>query len=330
MEKISVIVPVYKVQKYLDDCIKDIVEQTYENLEIILIDDGSPDICPEICDRWAQKDARIKVLHVENGGQGKARNIALDIMSGELVTFIDSDDRVDPQLISALYDALKKDGSDISVCDYRRFDDSDSLIYDRKKVIPDSTVKDGFDVLSSGEMYRRSEFWGKLYKSEIFGDIRIVTGVPYEDAHLLPYILEKAKKMSFIDTELYYYRRDDGHLSVMNSVISKKKFFIFDMLREHDRYYRKKKIKEARMSVLSEIVAKTVKASVLCREMKLKRSFYKTFFANLSHVVFAPLGILGIKEKILYLSCIVPLPAFTRYYKNKLRFTVDFEDRNNF
>jgi glycosyltransferase involved in cell wall biosynthesis len=330
MDKISVIVPVYKVERYLNDCIEGIVGQTYENLEIILIDDGSPDACPDICDKWAEKDCRVKVIHCENGGQGRARNAALDIMSGDYVTFIDSDDRVDPRLINTLYDVLKRDGSDISVCDFVRFDDSEELSFESDPSVPESRILNAFDVLSSGAMYRRSELWGKLYKAEIFKNVRLVTGVPYEDTHAIPYILEKTEKISEFDTVLYYYRNDDSHKSVMNSVISKKKFYIFEMLREHERYYKKRKIKAARTQILSEMVAKTVKASVLCREMKLKGSFYKTFFANFCPVVFAPIGMLGFKERLLYLSSIVPIPAFTRYYKRKLSIALDFEDRNNF
>ncbi len=330
MEKITVIVPVYKVERYLDDCIGGIVGQTYENLEIILIDDGSPDACPEICDSWSKKDGRIKVLHRENGGQGRSRNVALDIMSGDYVTFIDSDDRVDPRLIKTLYDVLKRDGSDISVCDFRRFDDHEELSFGEEAVLPESKISNASDVLGSGTMYKRSELWGKLYKAELWKNLRLIEGVPYEDTHAVPYILERAEKISEFDTVLYYYRNDNRHKSVMNSVISSKKFYVFDMLREHAGYYRKKKIRPARTQVLSAIVAKTVKASVLCREMGLKNSFYKTFFNNLCPVVFAPIGVLGFKERLLYLSTFLPVPAFIRYYKRKLNIAVDFEDRTNF
>ena len=91
-EKVSIIVPVYNVEKYLDKCIESIVNQTYRNIEIILVDDGSPDKCPEICNEWAKKDDRIKVIHKENGGLSSARNAALEIAQGDYITFVDSDD----------------------------------------------------------------------------------------------------------------------------------------------------------------------------------------------------------------------------------------------
>jgi len=92
VELISVIVPIYKVEEYLDRCVRSIAEQTYTNLEIILVDDGSPDGCPAMCDRWAEKDSRIKVIHKENGGLSDARNAGLRIAMGEYISFIDSDD----------------------------------------------------------------------------------------------------------------------------------------------------------------------------------------------------------------------------------------------
>ena len=114
--KVSIIVPVYGVEKYLNACIESIVKQTHQNLEIILIDDGSPDNCPEMCDEWVQKDDRIKVIHKENGGQGTARNAALDIMTGDYVLFVDSDDRILPTMVEKMLDATDKGKIDLVLC----------------------------------------------------------------------------------------------------------------------------------------------------------------------------------------------------------------------
>ena len=120
---ISVIVPVYKVENFLDRCVESIVGQTYENLEIILVDDGSPDNCPAMCDKWAEKDGRIKVIHKENGGVSSARNAALDIVSGDYICFVDSDDWIDPGMYEFLYKNSQKYDADISCCGI--FDDYD-------------------------------------------------------------------------------------------------------------------------------------------------------------------------------------------------------------
>ena len=117
MDLISIIVPVYKVEKYLDKCVQSIVDQTYQNLEIILVDDGSPDNCGAMCDVWAEKDSRIKVIHQENRGGGAARNAALNLSSGEYIAFVDSDDYIAPDMFDYLY-SLLDDGGDIAECAY--------------------------------------------------------------------------------------------------------------------------------------------------------------------------------------------------------------------
>lgn len=114
-ELISIIVPVYKVEKYLDKCVESIVEQTYKNLEIILVDDGSPDNCPAMCDEWAKKDSRIKVIHKKNGGLSSARNAGLDGCTGDYIYFLDSDDYIADNCIEMLFNAIVSDGSDMCI-----------------------------------------------------------------------------------------------------------------------------------------------------------------------------------------------------------------------
>ena len=113
---ISVIVPVYRVEEYLERCVKSILSQTYKNLEVILVDDGSPDQCPAICDAWAEKDARVKVIHQENKGLSGARNAGIDAASGEYLAFVDSDDYVSPHFIEELYQLLQDTGCAIGQC----------------------------------------------------------------------------------------------------------------------------------------------------------------------------------------------------------------------
>ena len=117
--KISVIVPIYKVENYLKRCIDSIRKQTYQNLEIILVDDGSPDMCGEMCERYAQEDSRIRVLHKENGGLSDARNVGIEAATGEYIAFVDSDDWIDDKMYEVLYDTLLKCDADIAECSYR-------------------------------------------------------------------------------------------------------------------------------------------------------------------------------------------------------------------
>ena len=124
MSLVSVIVPVYKVEKYLNRCVNSILNQTYKDLEVILVDDGSPDSCPEICDGYAQKDKRVKVIHKENGGQGSARNSGLDVARGEYILFVDSDDYIAKNLIEITLQKAERFDADMVIFDYASVDEN--------------------------------------------------------------------------------------------------------------------------------------------------------------------------------------------------------------
>ena len=157
--KISVIIPIYKAEKFLDKCIGSVVGQTYENLEIILVDDGSPDNCPAICDSWAEKDRRIKVVHKENGGLSSARNAGLDVVTGEYFGFIDSDDWIEKDFFEFLITNALKENADISRCGlYLDYEDDDSchdqevqyetpVVVDNKGYICFTRIAIYFDIL---------------------------------------------------------------------------------------------------------------------------------------------------------------------------------------
>ena len=133
-ELISIIVPVYKVEKYLDKCINSIVSQTYKNLEVILVDDGSPDSCGKMCDEWTKKDTRIKVIHKENGGLSDARNFGLDCAKGKYIQFVDSDDYIEKDMIEFLYKNLKENNADISICSNYMVDEENVINVGTRKI----------------------------------------------------------------------------------------------------------------------------------------------------------------------------------------------------
>ena len=118
MSKVSIIIPIYKVEKYLNQCINTIVHQTYKNLEIILVDDGSPDECPKICDSWGRKDSRIKVIHKSNGGLSDARNEGLTKATGKYLLFVDSDDWISLNMVSDLVKIMDKENADMGICQF--------------------------------------------------------------------------------------------------------------------------------------------------------------------------------------------------------------------
>lgn len=208
---ISVIVPVYKVEEWLDECVESIVNQSYKNLEIILVDDGSPDNCPQLCDKWAKKDERIKVIHKENGGLSSARNAALDIMTGDYISFIDSDDYIHKDMYQIMLEDLKRTKSDIVKCG-RYIDNQKTLT---KKIVVDSTKEYKHEQILDCFFYHKDDFcsgvWDKLYKASLFENIRFPDGLNSEDYYIYAVVYNRAKKLYYNNSFLYYYRiREDS------------------------------------------------------------------------------------------------------------------------
>lgn len=216
---ISVIVPVYKVEKYLDKCIRSIADQTYRNLEIILVDDGSPDRSGAICDEWAEKDSRIKVIHKENGGGGQARNVALDAARGDLIAFVDSDDYIAPAMFSYLY-SLMDEETDIAECAYvETFDDYAEFPRTEAK----TSVYNREDAMYAHiqDTVFRQLIWNKLYRREVIGDIRFPAGTKIDDEFFTYRVLMNAEKLLLSDKICYAYRQQPD--SVMHQKYSLKR-----------------------------------------------------------------------------------------------------------
>lgn len=205
-ELISVIVPVYKVEPYLPRCVDSILNQTYSNLEIILVDDGSPDGCGAICDAYAEKDSRIRVIHKENGGLSDARNVAMDIAQGAYYAFVDSDDYVTPDYIASLYAALLKGGAQISVVGSRKVFENESVPVNEQA----APVEHSFDTKAAiRELltmdHISQEAWGKLYKAELFAGIRFPVGELYEDLAIIFQLFLRAERVVCSNRPLYRY-----------------------------------------------------------------------------------------------------------------------------
>lgn len=227
---VSIIVPVYNVEKYLKKCIQSIINQTYKNLEIILVDDGSSDNSGKICDEFAQKDNRIKVIHKTNGGLSDARNAGLDIMSGEWVSFVDSDDFVDKFHIENLYLQAIKNNSDICVCGFKIVNEDYKTIRSIKVNISDS-LNGNLAFKYSLNSKIDPSFCNKIFKSSLFKNARFVNGICYEDRELIHRIFYKVDRVSFLDSESYFYLERVG--STMNHINKKKiddRFIVIDYI----------------------------------------------------------------------------------------------------
>lgn len=202
---ISVIVPIYNVEKYLARCVDSIVNQTYKNLEIILVDDGSPDRCPQMCDDYAEKDSRIKVVHKKNGGLSDARNEGMAVATGEYISFIDSDDYVSDDFFECLLDVMNKENSDIAECSVVKFYEDNRF----DEFSDDLSVKtyDTQDAMSAliAENPFHQHVWNKLYKTELVKDIPYAVGKLNEDEFWTYRVFGRANKVARINKTMYYY-----------------------------------------------------------------------------------------------------------------------------
>ena len=210
---ISVIVPVYKTEKYVEQCIKSIVSQTYDDLEILLVDDGSPDKAGDICDKWCKKDKRIKVIHKVNEGGGAARNAALRIAQGQYIAFVDSDDYIDIHMFEILIKHMSDD-IDIVECDYITTGDNEGRfrigenthLYSCKEALEEN-INDHFF---------RQLIWNKLYKRKITENIFFPEQKGIDDEFWTYKVIANANKLIRIDSQLYAYRQQED--SVMHSI----------------------------------------------------------------------------------------------------------------
>lgn len=217
---ISVIIPVYNVENYLEECVNSILNQTYSNLEVILVNDGSPDNSAAICDRYAKNDGRVIVVHKKNGGLSDARNAGLDICKGEFIAFVDSDDVVHRQFIEKLHENI--DDVDLVFCEYQAFENGDIL--DNVQRFEEQLT------YTTDEFYNKLVFnytpklviaCNKLYRKHIFSDLRYPVGKVHEDEFLIHHIVKQSSKIRYLNQPLYYYRQDSNGIT---SFFTEKKF----------------------------------------------------------------------------------------------------------
>ena len=234
---ISIIVPVYKTERFLNECIDSIMAQTFADFELILVDDGSPDTCPALCDAAAAADSRIRVVHQQNRGLSGARNAGLDAARGEWIAFVDSDDTITPDYCAKLYAAVKQTGAQMAVCNYRQVNEA-------LQPIKEQYLHVRREVLTTAQALERSTLlpymvvWNKLYHKSIFDGLRFAEGKLNEDTMLISYAYEKAGKIANIPDAMYLYRKVAG--SIVNSKVTLRNldrveanYIVFECARRH-------------------------------------------------------------------------------------------------
>lgn len=217
MDKISIIVPVYNVSKYIRKCLDTIINQTYTNLEIILIDDGSTDNSGKICDEYAKIDSRIKVIHKENGGISSARNAGIKSATGKYIGFVDSDDWIDLDMYNRLYNNLKNENAEISCCNRL-------LVYSNKQ--KEYGTSSYYEVMNSERAIELMCTYGyigvsaytKLYEKKLFKGTEFPTGKKSEDVFIMYKLFDKASTIVYDATPLYYYRQREGSITSAKNI----------------------------------------------------------------------------------------------------------------
>lgn len=242
MPMVSVVVPVYKVEEYLSRCVESILNQTFKDFELILVDDGSPDSCGKICDEYASMDSRIIVIHKKNGGLSDARNAGIDWTfdnsDSEWITFIDSDDWIHPQYLEILYNAVRQTNTLISVGSYMRTPD---MVDFWKNNMSNINLFDTSDFFMNHTI-NAVVAWGKLYNKSLFRDVRYPVGKIHEDEFTTHKLLFQCDKIVFIDQSLYYYYINDD--SIMQSQVWTPNYLdSVDGIEEQIKYFSNRQLK---------------------------------------------------------------------------------------
>lgn len=193
--KLSVVIPVYGVEATLDRCVESVVGQDVADMEVILVDDGSPDGCPAMCDEWAAKDSRITVVHKQNGGLSDARNAGIDVASGDLITFVDSDDYLAPDTYGPLMARMKAEAA----CDLLEFSIAGRL------QLTEGSFDNTERYWTETKAYAHTYAWNKIYRQTLFDGVRYPVGKIFEDVYTLPLLLRKARRVLTTRHGYYYY-----------------------------------------------------------------------------------------------------------------------------
>lgn len=240
---ITIVVPVYKVEKYLNRCVDSILNQTFTDFELLLVDDGSPDNCGKICDEYAEKDSRIFVIHQKNGGLSAARNTGINWFyernRSDYITFVDSDDWLHPEYLRVLINGIIKNNVKISVCNYKRLTaEAPHESYnnvDYELISPEDFLINHF--------WQYNYAWGKLYHKSTFTDVRYPVGKNFEDTFTTYKTLHKCKKIACTEIQLYYYLRNEQ--GITRSPWTPSELVVFDAIQEQMKFYKENGLQKA-------------------------------------------------------------------------------------
>ena len=279
---ISIIVPIFNVEKYLLRCIDSIVNQSYKKLEIILVDDGSPDRCPEICEEWAKMDTRVRVIHKQNGGQASARNRGLDIAKGEYVAFVDGDDYLHPDFIFTLYKALTENEAEIAICSANFVDEQDNMLDEPQPVL--DGLYTGRDMLINHAKCSWGYYvwpWNKLYKREVFDTLRYAEGVKAEDDRLLHHLFWNVHRVFAISDRLYFSVQHEGSDSAKSNSFRMRDMDVYEGIIERLRFYKENDEEILKCYNIRMLYSSLAKSLIHCYKSKEYSTSFEKRFINI-------------------------------------------------
>ena len=309
---VTIIVPVYNVESYLDNCLESLTGQTHANLEIILIDDGSSDKSPAICDRWARSDKRITVLHQCNQGLSAARNTGINHAHGAYYAFVDSDDYVEPNYIQKMLDRIVADGTDMVICSFVREDQ------DKKPLqTQDKTSVDRPTILSQQECLNRFRMgyeyilaWNKLYRASIWDTYRYPLGKIHEDEFAFHHIISRCTTISVIPDRLYHYVLHSG--SITHSEYSIQNLDIVEALTQRLKFFVERNYTEAARTTFDALITYDAQATRLNKSEDV-RNRQRELYHDLHTLPFGKtLRILSTKQRIKY-CLLLTFPQLLQY-----------------
>ncbi|MDQ0198773.1 glycosyltransferase family 2 protein [Neobacillus ginsengisoli] len=319
--KISIIVPVYNVEKYLVKCIDSILNQTFSDFELILVNDGSTDKSGEICDEYSKIDKRIKVVHKKNGGLSSARNAGIDLAKGEYIAFVDSDDYIHKRMYEVLYNNAIINSSDIIICDFTVA--NEGVFYDTSNLNIDIVAQNFSNIESLNKLYTSKGIsfivaWNKLYKRELFNDIRYEKGRIHEDEFIIHQILYKSSKVTYLPIKLYYYLQTNN--SIIRSPYNIKRLDLVYALKERVDFF--SEVKQTKLQQLAEtnfvqsFFLNYYKAKYnVSNNNKELRQLKKVFSLSVGPLLVNPF--FNKKEKILWLLFVLNPLLYEIYHKIK-------------
>lgn len=239
MSKISIIVPVYKTEPYLRKCVDSILAQTHQDLEVILVDDGSPDNCGQICDEYAKKDSRIRVIHKPNGGLSDARNAGMDIMTGQYVGFVDSDDWIEPTMYETLLTLMEQFDADMAFGGVADDMEHNGMV-NTLKISDYGDTPFAESKTDAMRRYFRGSWsaWDKLYRAELFQGIEYPVGEINEDEAIVLHLLNRCRRVCYTNEVFYHYMHRKGNQTITNSSFSHKKLAWMEHCRANLQYVR--------------------------------------------------------------------------------------------